>query len=309
MPTSHLEHLRIKQLKFVSLLASLGSLAATAERLAMSPSAASMMLKEIESIFGAKLFQRQGRGMALTAHGRALLPRCKTVLGEVGAMGASLAVQGRSLIRIGAFPHTTNTALPSVVRSLTTAAEPWRIEIVSDSAEKLTEKLISGDIDLMIGQVPRPIKIGAISQELAHRVLYQSRLCIVAARNHPLARKRNPTIHDSLAWPWVLPGSQSTTRAALVDVFFNFGLSAPIPLVESPSFFYSLSLVATSDYLTCCAESAARADGERTRILPFDLGLDPTPVALVWRKSSAEAIAAIAQLREVNLSKQSGEIA
>ena len=56
MASHRLDHLRIKQLRFVSLLASLGSLAATAERLSMSPSAASMMLKEIEGIFGAKLF-------------------------------------------------------------------------------------------------------------------------------------------------------------------------------------------------------------------------------------------------------------
>jgi DNA-binding transcriptional LysR family regulator len=309
MPTSHLEHLRIKQLKFVSLLSTLGSLAATAERLAMSPSAASMMLKEIETIFGAKLFQRQGRGMALTAQGRALLPRCQTVLGEVGAMGASLAERGRSLIRIGAFPHTTTTALPAVVRSLTRAATPWQIQIVSDSAERLVEKLVTGEIDLMLGQLPSPTKLGFLSGELSHRVLYQSTLCIVAARSHPLARRRNPTISDSLDWPWVLPGTQSTTRTALDEVFFKRGLRAPTPLVESPSFFYSLSLVATSDYLTCCAQSAALANGERTRILPFELGLDPTPVALVWRKNSAEAVAALAQLREVDLSMRSTMLA
>jgi DNA-binding transcriptional LysR family regulator len=307
MPTAHLEHLRIKQLKFVSLLASLGSLAATAERLAMSPSAASMMLKEIETIFGAKLFQREGRGMALTTHGRALLPRCQTVLGEVRAMGASLAERGRPLLRIGAFPHTTNTALPNLVRALTTGTKEWRIQIISDSAERLFEKLVIGEIDLLIGQLPHPTKIGVTSQELAHRILYQSRLCIVAARTHPLTRQRNPTINDSLAWPWVLPGIQSTTRMALVEVFFKLGLPAPTPLVESPSFFYSLSLVANSDYLTCCAESAAIANGQRTRILPFYLGLDPTPVALVWRKNSAEAVAAVEQLRDVDLSMRSGE--
>lgn len=84
---SRLEQLRFRHLKFLRLLATLGWLAATAEHLSMTPSAASMMLKEIESIFGAKLFCRQGRGMALTDQGRALLPRCQTVPGELRPRG------------------------------------------------------------------------------------------------------------------------------------------------------------------------------------------------------------------------------
>jgi DNA-binding transcriptional LysR family regulator len=302
MTQTRLEHLRIKQLKFVSMLASLGSLAATADRLSMSASAASMMLKEIETIFGAKLFQRQGRGMAPTAQGQALLPRCQSVLGEVSAMGESLAECGLPLLRIGAFPHTTNTALPSVVQALTAGAKPWRLQIVSDSAERLTDKLCTGNIDLMIGQLPRPAATGPLGQQLAHRVLYQSRLCVVGRRQHPLTHRSAATLQESLNWPWILPGMQSTTRTALIDVFFKLGLPAPTPVVESPSFFYSLSLLANSDFLTCCAKSAAMAHGEHARILPFDLGLDPTPVALIWRKSSVEAVAAVEQLKGIDLS-------
>jgi LysR family transcriptional regulator, benzoate and cis,cis-muconate-responsive activator of ben and cat genes len=80
-----LDHLRVKQLRFLGLLAVPGSPAATVEVLSMTPSAASMMLNEIEGLFGAKLFTRQGRGMAPTDAGRALLPCGHTVLGEVGA--------------------------------------------------------------------------------------------------------------------------------------------------------------------------------------------------------------------------------
>ena len=79
MNPARLDQLRIKQLRFLSLLSSQGSLAATAEQLSMTPSAASMMLKEIEGLFGAKLFRRQGRGMAPTADGLALLDRKSVV--------------------------------------------------------------------------------------------------------------------------------------------------------------------------------------------------------------------------------------
>jgi DNA-binding transcriptional LysR family regulator len=302
MVSPRLDYLRIKHLKFVRLLASLGSLAATAEHLAMSPSAASMMLKEIEGLFGAKLFQRQGRGMALTEQGRALLPRCQTVLGEVGAMGASLSDASAPLLRIGAFPHTTTTVLPQIVQRLATGPEAWRLQILSDSAEQLLRQLIAGDIDLLLGQLPRQAASTPSIDGLAQRVLYQGQLSVVAGHKHPLLRRRQLRMKDLLAWPWVLPSMQSTTRVALADAFFRLGLALPVPVVESPSFFYSLSLVANSDLLTCCAHSAALSNQHLAATLPVNIGLDPTPVSLLWRKQSAEALRALDRLKGLQIS-------
>ncbi len=304
---SRLDHLRIKQLKFVSLLATQGSLAATAEELAMSPSAASMMLKEIEGIFGAKLFQRKGRGMALTEQGRALLPRCQTVLGEVSAMGAALADTTSPLLRIGAFPHTTTTVLPQLVQALITGPSAWRLQLLSDSAEHLLQQLIAGEIDLLLGQLPRQAAGTSAMEGLAQRVLYQGQLSVVASRSHPLATRRRLQMADLLDWPWVLPGTQSTTRVALTDAFFRLGLAPPVPVVESPSFFYSLSLVANTDLLTCCAQSAALLSSHQTAILPVNIGLNPSPVALIWRKNSAEAQLAIQRLKGLRISMLSSK--
>lgn len=300
MPT-RLDHLRIKQLHFVELLASLGSLAATADRLAMSPSGASMMLKEIEGIFGVKLFERRGRGMSLTSQGQALLPRCQTVLGEVSAMGASIGGKVMPLLRIGAFPHTTTTVLPQLVQALITAPAPWRLQVLSDSAENLLHQLMVGDIDLMLGQLPRSAAATRSIEQLGQRVLYQGQLCVVASSAHPLAGRRRLHLADVLAWPWVLPGIESTTRVALGDAFLRQGLAPPIPAVESPSFFYSLSLVAHTQLLTCCAHSAALLSSHPTAILPVNIGLDPTPVALIWRKQCAQAMRAVQSLKGLRL--------
>ena len=296
MATPRLHQLRIRQLKFVTLLASLGSLAATAEQLSMTPSAASMMLKEIEGIFGAKLFRRQGRGMALTEQGLALLPRCQTVLGEVAAMGASMEGSSQPLLRIGAFPHTTTTMLPTIVKGLIEGRPAWRIQILDDSADRLLALLLAGEIDLLLGRLPNNAAKGQSITELEQRVIYQSSLSVVASKNHPLAGRSNLSMGDLLAWPWVLPSMQSTTRVAIVDAFLKQGLTPPIPMVESPSYFYSLSLVAQSQLLTCCAHSAAVLNSNQTAILPIKIGLESTPVALVWRKNSAEAQRAIDHL-------------
>ena len=285
-----LDQLRIKQLRFVGLLASLSSLAATAEKLAMTPSAASMMLKEIEGLFGAKLFRRQGRGMALTEAGHALLPRCQTVLGEVGAMGSTLQGAGLPVLRIGAFPHTSTTVLPGIVKKLVYGKPAWRLQLVEGSAEHLLQMLLSGEIDLLLGRLHKHLAGSAdVIGNLSQRVLYEGSLSVVAARDHPLAGRRSVPLEALLEWPWILPGMKSTTRVALVDAFLRQGLEPPSPIVESPSFFYSLSVVAQTEMLTCCAQTAALQSGHPTAILPVTVSLDSIPVALVWRKSSAEA--------------------
>ncbi len=296
MSTPRLDHLRVRQLRFLSLLASQGSLAATAEHLSMSPSAASMMLKEIEGLFGAKLFRRQGRGMAPTEAGRALLPRCQTVLGEVGAMGSTLRGPDRPLLRIGAFPHTTTTVLPHIVKKLITGPPAWRLQIVDGSADHLLQWLLQGDIDLLLGRLP-PQAAGMPAVEgLAQQVLYEGSLSVVAARSHPLAGRRSVSLSELLKWPWILPGTQSTTRVALVDAFLRRGLAPPVPVVESPSFFYNLSVVAHTELLTCCAHSAALQGGHATAVLPVSVGQEPRPVAMVWRRESAQAQRAVAHL-------------
>jgi DNA-binding transcriptional LysR family regulator len=296
MNPPRLDQLRVRQLRFLSLLSSLGSLAATADHLAMTPSAASMMLKEIEGLFATKLFRRQGRGMVLTDQGRALLPRCQTVLGEVGAMGSTLQGAGSPVLRIGAFPHTTTTVLPDIVRRLATGPDAWRLQLVDGSADHLVQLLLQGEIDLLLGRLPRHMAGMPVIGSLAQRVLYEGSLSVVAARSHALAGRRSVPLAELLNWPWILPGTQSTTRVALVDAFLRRGLAPPVPVVESPSFFYSLSVVAHTDMLTCCAHTAALHSGHATSILPVTLGAEPTPVCLVWRQQSAEAQRAVEQL-------------
>ena len=270
----------------------------------MTPSAASMMLKEIEGLFGAKLFRRQGRGMALTEQGQALLPRCQTVLGEVGAMSTSLRGGAQPLLRIGAFPHTTLTVLPQIVKVLISGSPSWRIHIYDASADRLLEMLLAGEIDLLLGRLPRSTAKSQSITGLAQRVLYQGRLVVVARGRHPLSRKTSLPMDALLEWPWVLPSTQSTTRVALDDAFLRLGLTPPIPIVESPSFFYSLSLVAQTDLLTCCAHSTVLQNDKQMSILPVTISLDSTHVALVWRKNSAEAQRAVDQLNRAGYPTQ-----
>ena len=57
-----------------------------------------------------------------------------------------------------------------------------------------------------------------------------------------------------------------------------------------------LSVVAHTDLLTCCVDSAALRSGPQTAILPVQLRHEASPVAMVWRRASVEAQRAMARL-------------
>ena len=208
-------------------------------------------------------------------------------------MGSTLKETGSPVLRIGAFPHTTNTVLPDIVKKLVSGLPVWRLQIVGDGAGDLLQRLLCGEIDLLLGRLLRQALGTPAIDGLAQRVLYESSLSVVAARKHPMAGRRNVALVELLKWPSILPGMQSTTRVALVDGFLRHGLAPPVPVAESPSFFYSLSVVAQTDLLTCCAHSAALQNRKEISILPVSVGANPTPVAMVWRKNSAEAQRAV----------------
>lgn len=82
MSSARLDHLRIKQLRFVGLLASLGSLAATAEHLSIAASSARGGMLKKSGILTSNSFAGRAEA-ALTGQRRALLPM-SDLLGESG---------------------------------------------------------------------------------------------------------------------------------------------------------------------------------------------------------------------------------
>jgi DNA-binding transcriptional LysR family regulator len=297
MNSPRLDQLRIRQMRFLCRLASTGTLAATAEQLSLTPPAASMLLKEIEGLVGCKLFRRQGRGMAPTDEGQALLPRCRAVLGEVDAMGTMLRGPRMPLLRVGAFPHTTTTVLPAHGGCPGRRPPAWRLQIVDASA------------DAAVAACCCAVRSTCCWADCQRRPLvrppsraWRSARCTTAGCRwwrHASTRwsgRRSVALAELLQWPWILPGLESTTRVALVEAFMGQGLEPPVPVAESPSFFYSLSVVAQTDLLTCLRHSAALQNSHSTAILPAPLVTGTTPVSMVWRKTSGAAQRAVDQL-------------
>lgn len=136
-----------------------GSFAAAAERVHLSPSGVSMMVKELEGQLGVRLFERTTRAVRLTDAGQVLLQHAKTIVAQVQQLG--LALQGsssveRSSLTIAATPVIATALLPQVVASFAQQHPEIRIQIIDGSLDMVRQAVLDGRADLGIAFFVKP---------------------------------------------------------------------------------------------------------------------------------------------------------
>jgi DNA-binding transcriptional LysR family regulator len=99
--------------------ARLGSLGRAASHLHLAQPTISLRLRDLEHALAVKLFERRGRGLALTAAGLALLPRATALIEEADriALQADQAIISGS-IRVGFAEGFAVTCLPALLETV-----------------------------------------------------------------------------------------------------------------------------------------------------------------------------------------------
>lgn len=248
---ARLRRLRIQHLRFLSLLAELGSLTACARALHLSQPAVSNLLKDLELAFGVQLVDRGARGGRLSPAGARVLNRVTHSLAwlEAALHEASLP-DARPTVRIGLMPIVADSFMPGVVKELAEQGQAPRLTFTEGTVQRLVELLHEGAIDCLIAM---PDSARVPSGQLADLLvapLYQDALAVACASSHPLVA-REPVAHSELlTQAWVLAPQATRTRQMADSSFLAQGLLPPVPIVESGSFHANLAMVAQTRMLT-----------------------------------------------------------
>lgn len=126
------QHLTLRQLQIFVAVADSGGTTAGAHALALSQSATSAALIELESVLGTQLFDRVGKRLLLNDGGRALLPDARSVLQSALAIEAEFGANNEFTaynLRVSASTTIANYILPAVVASFCTQHPRTQIEI------------------------------------------------------------------------------------------------------------------------------------------------------------------------------------
>jgi DNA-binding transcriptional LysR family regulator len=145
--------LDVHRLRLLRELSYRATLAAVADALGYSPSAVSQQLSQLEREAGARLLERVGRRVRLTAAAEVLVRHAGTVLAqleEAEADLADLAGGGAGRLRISMFQSAAHTLLAPAMARLAETAPALELTVDVLEPETALPRLLAHDLDLVL---------------------------------------------------------------------------------------------------------------------------------------------------------------
>ncbi|RYZ05203.1 MAG: LysR family transcriptional regulator [Myxococcales bacterium] len=145
--------MNLERLQLFLKIVDTGSVSAAGRESHVTQPAVSRSLKLLEEDIGAPLFDRQGRGLQLTAAGRALIPCARQILREserAREQAQRAAKEGYFDLRIGAVDSIGTHILPGCLPALLREHADLKIKLWMGRTQTLLERVDRGSLDLAI---------------------------------------------------------------------------------------------------------------------------------------------------------------
>ncbi len=145
--------MNLERLQLFLKIVDTGSVSAAGRESHVTQPAVSRSLKLLEEDIGAPLFDRQGRGLQLTAAGRALVPCARQILREserAREQAQRAAKDGYFDLRIGAVDSIGTHILPACLPALLEEHPDLKIKLWMGRTQNLLERVDRGSLDLAI---------------------------------------------------------------------------------------------------------------------------------------------------------------
>jgi len=246
----------LEQLRIFVAVAERGHMTRAAEALNITQSAASAAVAALEARHGVALFDRVGRGLALSEAGRVFLPEAQGVLARAESAAQALDdLTGlkRGRLRLAASQTVASYWLPPRMAAFARAYPAVMLSLTVGNTHHVADWVVEGLADLGFVE-------GAVDHALlTHAPIAGDRLSLYAAPDHPLTRAAAVTPTDLAAALWVMREPGSGTRSEFEAKLIALGLDPGRLniLLELPSNEAMLAAVASGGALTAVSDLAA----------------------------------------------------
>jgi DNA-binding transcriptional LysR family regulator len=301
--TNRLASLRFRHLQLVELVIGLGTLRKAAQALNITQPSATLMVRELEAVFGTTLFERSRHGMKAAPQTLALLDRVRTILSELELAASSLGAGGAGqMLSVGALPRVMLDFVPQLVQRLYVTWPGLRLRFVEGVASHLMRALQQGDTDCVIARLPHEPLASVSVEDLNAVDLYREGMCLACGPRHPFVSRRRVALADLASQEWILPPAHTEARRVFTDAFLRAGIQPPLARIESVSIISNMRLVRETPFITIAPLAAARAAEKLKllRVLPVRLEASLSPIAFICRREKAD-LATIVRMRKIAL--------
>lgn len=178
-----------------------------AESLAMSQSAASGALKELEQQFGIRLFDRVGKRLQLNELGRLMRPRAQALLEQGRDLEGALARHADvGHLKVGATLSIGNYLAVGIMARFMREQPGAKVSLEVANTETIARKVANFELDLGLieGEIQQP--------DLESLPWREDELRVFCAPEHPLASRKQLGDRELLEATWILREPGSGTR-------------------------------------------------------------------------------------------------
>ncbi len=206
-----MKNLTLRQLRLFEAVATHLSYSRAAEQMSLTQPAVSMQLQQLEAELGLQLLVKTGKRVSLSQAGEEMLRQARRILNQVliaeDVMAAFHVTEGAKggLLHLGVVA-TAHYFAPALLMAFAAHWPGVKFKLTVDRREVILAMLQDHQLDVAIAGYP-PSEADVEAETFAHNPH-----CIVAAADHPLARKRR--IHwDALRdEPFIFREPGSATR-------------------------------------------------------------------------------------------------
>ena len=279
--------LKTRQLLLVVALAEEGNIHRAAAALSMTQPAASKLLRELEDMLGAVLFERMPRGMRPTLYGDALIRHARAVLGSLDQAQEELSAlkAGRlGHVTVGAITSPGVRVLPAAVAAVKRTHANLRVSVEIDASNVLLEHLAQDKLDVVLGRLSAEHD----KLQLRYEPLAGEPVCAVVRPGHPMladATTRSIALTDIARDTWVVPPVGSVLRHRFELMFQRASLAPPSNVVETPALLFITRVLEQSDMIAVLTEDVARyyAAHGMVAILPVPMDCQMDDFGIITR--------------------------
>ncbi len=238
--------IELRRLRHVVEVARAESVTAAAHSLAITQSALTKSIADVEARLGVALFQRLPRGMRTTEAGRAFVERARLILGDMDDLMARVSdLRGlrAGRLRLGFAPAIYQKFVNPALVAFAARHPGIRIEIVSGSAQDLVPQLMGAELDLLFGTTSQMLKW----PELQVAPLADFHCVFMVRKAHPLLELARIREVDVLHYPIVIPATVEPVHTDLTQVYARNGLPPLSPHYVCDDFTLIRDLIAVTD--------------------------------------------------------------
>ena len=282
-----------EQLKTFQIICNLKSFSRCAEKLGVTQPAISAQIRSLENEVGARLFDREGGKVMLTAAGRLFEPfaeHCLQCYSHILAGVSELYRSPRGELSVSTNEAASLYLLPGVFAQFRKQYNRVNLSIVRAERSRTLEAVVSREVDF--GVVSTPVQ----DTRLEMMSLYQDDVLLAVPGGHPLASRNTVKLDVILQYPLLL--MKHGRLREKINHFFHTHDVRPRVAMELESSELLKRLIQAGVGIGFLPESNARADVEAGLLKTMRVeGMKvQRELALVYRKDKVLTRAAQAFL-------------